>query len=177
LIISVCRYRAEGEEMTNEPDKAELSEEPHAAYGAIEQLLAQSTRTVALPPKTPERLSSPAAKLLRSSRLRLFGVPVMVFGIAALLAAYGISGIEPVEQPKLRPQPQTKAADDPATQKQRESRSVEVTSLEHPSPEQPVEPAEPFRSLVLDAAQSYLASGRLPVVTSGPLAKPRPATR
>ena len=163
--------------MTDQPDKTELSEEQHAAYGAIEQLLAQSKRTVALPPKAPERLSSPSAKPLRPSRLRLFGVPVMVFGIAALLAAHGINGIERVEQPKLRPQPQTKAADDPGTPKQQESRSVEATSLEHPSPEQPVEPPRPFESLVLDAAQSYLATGRLPVVTSGPLAKPRPATR
>jgi len=163
--------------MTDQPDSTERSEEQHAAYGAIAQALAQSTRSVALPPKAPERLSSPAAKLLRPSRLHLFGVPVMVFGIAALLAAYGINGIKPVEQPKLRPQPQTKAADDPATPKQQESRSAEVTSLEPPSPEQPVEPPEPFKSLVLDAAQSYLATGRLPVVTSGPLAKPSPATR
>jgi hypothetical protein len=107
----------------------------------------------------------------------LFGVPVMVFGITALLAAYGINGIEPVEQPKLRPQPQTEAADDPATPKQQETRSVEVTSLEHPSPEQPVEPPKSFKSLVMDAAQSYLAAGRLPVMTSGPLAKRSPTTR
>ena len=78
-------------------DRTERSEEQQ--YGAIAQALAQSTRTVALPPKAPERLSSPAAKLLRPSRLRLFGVPVMVFGIAALLAAYGINGIKPGEQP------------------------------------------------------------------------------
>jgi hypothetical protein len=160
--------------MTDQPDKTELSEEQYAAYGYIEQALAQSTHPIALPPKTPQHLSSPTAKLLRPSRLRLFGVPVMVFGITALFAAYGINGIE---QPKLRPQPQSKAADDPATPKQQESRSAEVTSLEHPSPEQPVEPPEPFKSLVLDAAQSYLVAGRLPVVTSGPLAKPRPATR
>ena len=157
--------------MTNQPDRREPSEDHLAPYGAIAKALAQSTRTVALPPEAPERLPPPAAELLRPSRLRLFGVPVMVFGFTALLAAYGINRIEPVEQLK-QPQPQTQAANDPATPKQLESRSVEVTSsLEHPSQEQLVKPDEPFKLLVFDAAQSYLATGSLPVEPM-PAAKP-----
>jgi hypothetical protein len=38
--------------------------------------------------------------------------------------------------------------------------------------EQPIELPEPFKSLVLDAAKSYLVTERSPLATSGPLAKP-----
>jgi hypothetical protein len=84
----------------------------------------------------------------------LGGQPLFVLGVVALLLAIGLSRIVPVDQSKLRPQ------DESPPPPKRPDRFV---------PEQPV---EPFKSLVLDAAQAYLATGRLPVVTSAPLAKP-----
>jgi len=42
----------------------------------------------------------------------------------------------------------------------------------------PEQSPEPFKSLVIDAAQAYLATGRVPKMTSGPpLTKPVPTTR
>lgn len=106
-----------------------------------------------------QALSPGAAGLLRPRRS--FVGPVIVFGIVALLVAIGFSRLGPVEQPK--PHPQNEA---PLPPKQQD-----------PLPEQPVVPTEPFKSLVLDAAQSYLATGRLPVATTtGPGARRGPPT-
>ena len=106
--------------------------------------------------------SRSASRLLRPRR-SLAG-PVLVpiaFGAVALLVAIGISKLGPDNLPKLSPQDET------APPPKRPDRFSE----------QPVEPLEPFKSLVLDAAQSYLAATRLPVVTSGPPARPNPTTR
>jgi hypothetical protein len=106
--------------------------------------------------------SRSASRLLRPRRS--LARPVLVpiaFGAVALLVAIGISKLGPDNLLKLSPQDET------APPPKRPDRFFE----------QPVEPPEPFKSLVLDAAQSYLAAGRLPVVTSGPLVKPSPATR
>jgi hypothetical protein len=98
----------------------------------------------------PDDYPSPtAAKLLRPGRRR-FVVPIIVFAGVPLLAAYGISRLE-----KSKPQPEIEA---PASPKQQE-RMVE-------QPAEPVPPTEPFKSLVLDAAQSYLAAGGRPVATT-----------
>jgi hypothetical protein len=95
----------------------------------------------------PDDYPSPtAAKLLRPSR-RAFVVPVIVFVGVALLASYGISRME-----KPKPQPEIEA---PASPKQQERMT-----------EQQAEPAPPFKSLVLDAAQSYLAGGGHPAATT-----------
>jgi hypothetical protein len=97
--------------------------------------------------------SSPtAAKLLRPSG-RSFAVPIIVFAGVAVLGAIGFNRLD-----QLRPQSQHEA---PVPPKRPDRFS-----------EQPVEPIEPFKSLVLDTAQSYLATGRLPVATPvGPGAK------
>jgi hypothetical protein len=86
---------------------------------------------------------------------RSFVVPVMVFGITALLAAIGISRLGPIEQPKPLPQNEAQA---PLPPKQQDD----------PLPDEPVKPIESFKSLVLDAAQSYFATGALPVATKPP---------
>jgi hypothetical protein len=101
--------------------------------------------------------SRKAAKLLRPRRS--YGRPLFVLGVFALLVAISQSGIVPVDQFKLQ------------------------TPNERPAPpkrpdrliaEQPV---EPFKSLVLDAAQSYLATGRQPIATVGSGTNPSPAKR
>jgi hypothetical protein len=54
-------------------------------------------------------------------------------------------------------------------------KGVTDEGIPHRFSEQPVELIEPLKSLVLDAAQSYLATGSLPVATlAGPSAKERP---
>jgi hypothetical protein len=104
--------------------------------------------------------SQAAARLLRPRRS--FVRPVITFGILALLVAIGVSRLGPLDQPK--PQPQTEVPVRTPPEKQHIDSSNELkSSLDDPSPEQPSKPAEPFKSLVLDAAQSYLATGSLPV--------------
>jgi hypothetical protein len=100
--------------------------------------------------------SRSAARLLQPRRS--YGLPLIVFGVVALLIAIGISRLGPVDQLNEAPVPP-----------KRPDRFL---------PEQPVEPTEPFKSLVLDAAQSFMAAGRLPVATTaGPSTKPSPTTR
>jgi len=112
-----------------------------------------------LPPRAPELLPLRASKLLRPSRVRLFVIPVMVFGFTALLVAIGIYRLKTVDQPETHPQTDTRVPTSP--KKQPENGSIELrTSSEDPSPEKSVTPAEPLKSFVLDAAQSYLAIGR-----------------
>jgi hypothetical protein len=104
--------------------------------------------------------SRSATRLLRPRRS--FARPVLAFVVfvaVALLVAIGISRLGPDNLAELSPQDETSP---PPKRPDR-------------FPEQPVEPAEPFKSLVLDAAQSYLATGRLPVATVGP--ELRPTTR
>jgi hypothetical protein len=86
---------------------------------------------------------------------RLFVVPVMVFGIAALLIAIGFSRLGPIVLSKLGPQIET-----PPPPKQPD-RMIEL-------PAEPTAPTAPFKSLILDAAQSYLATGTLPAATMPP---------
>jgi len=114
-----------------------------------------------LPPRASELLPPRAAKLLRPSRVRLFVVPVMVFGFTTLLVAIGIYRLKTVDQHEPRPQTDTPV---PTSPNQYENGSNELrTSSEDLSPEKSVIPAEPFKSFVLDAAQSYLAAGSLRV--------------
>jgi len=87
----------------------------------------------------------PAAekRLLRPRRSFVAPVLIMiVFGVVAALTAIGISMLDPNNLPKPGPQDETAPA---AKQPDRFS-------------EQPTEPPEPFKSLVLDATRSYLAS-------------------
>jgi hypothetical protein len=72
---------------------------------------------------------------------RSFVVPVMVFGIAALLIAIGFSNLGRNER---KPSLQEESSTPP---KQPDRSSVE-----------PVDPSEPYKSLVLDAARSYLSA-------------------
>ena len=106
--------------------------------------------------------SRSATALLR--RRPSFTVPVLVLLVVlvavALLVAIGINRLGPDNLPKLSPQNETEP---PPKQPDRLV------------PEQPVEPTEPFKSLVLDAAQSYLAFGSPPVATVGSKAKPNPS--
>jgi hypothetical protein len=88
--------------------------------------------------------SRSATGLLRPRRS--FARPVLVFVVfvaVALLVVIGISRLGPDNLPKLSPQDET------APPPKRPDRFSE----------QPVEPPEPFKSLVLDAARSYLATG------------------
>ena len=106
--------------------------------------------------------SRSATRILQPRRSYVAPVIIfIVFGVVAWLVAIGISRLGPDNLPKLSPQDET------APPPKRPDRFTE----------QPVEPPEPFKSLVLDAAQSYLVTGRLPLVTSGPLAKPSPTPR
>ena len=93
----------------------------------------------------------PAANRLLRPR-RSFVAPVVIFiaafGVAASLTAIGISRLDPIE---LRPSLQDEAS---APQKQPDRFS-----------EHPVEPTEPLKSLVLDAARSYMAT--MPIAKSG----------
>jgi hypothetical protein len=89
--------------------------------------------------------SKNAVRLLRPRRS--FAGPIIVFVGVGLVAAYGISRLD-----KPKPQPETEA---PAPPKQQERLT-----------EQQAEPPEPFKSLVLDAAQSYLATGGRPAATT-----------
>ena len=104
----------------------------------------------------PDEYALPPAanRLLRPRRSYVAPIIIfIVFGVVALLVAIGISRLGPIEQ---RPILQSEAPP-PPTQPERFS-------------EQPVEPIDPFKSLVLDTAQSYLATGSLPVATM-PIAK------
>jgi hypothetical protein len=97
-----------------------------------------------------QALSPRAAKLLRPRRW--FVAPVIifiVFGVLPLLVAIGFSRIGPIEQ--LRSLLQNEA---PPPPKRPDRFSYQL-----------VEPIEPFKSLVWDTAQSYLASESFPVAT------------
>jgi hypothetical protein len=107
----------------------------------------KSRRDVALPPNT--------AKPLRPHRIRLFALPVMVFLFSALLAAFGINRLEPIERPK--PHPQTAGAlGDPQPPKQQGESSIETTSSGEALPEQ-FKAARRIGFFVLDVAKTYLA--------------------
>jgi hypothetical protein len=127
---------------------------------------AAAQSAIPLSPRAPPELLPPrASKLLRPSRVRLFVIPVMVFGFTALLVAIGIARLKSVDQPEPRPQTDTPAPTSP--KKQPENGSNELrTSSEDPSPEKSVTHTEPFKSFVLDAAQSYLAAGSLRVLAA-----------
>ncbi len=81
----------------------------------------------------------------------------MIFGGIVLAAAIGFGILGSVDLPKLFSKMETQ---------------TEPKQPERLVPEQPVEHTDPFKSLVLDAAQSYLAFGRLPVAPGEPRAKP-----
>jgi hypothetical protein len=103
-----------------------------------------------LPPSENDEYALPPAakRLLRPRHSYVAPIIILiVFGVVVLLAAIGISRLGPIEQkaPLQNDAP-------PPTQPNRFS-------------EQPVEPIEPFKSLVFDTAQSYLATGSLPVAT------------
>jgi hypothetical protein len=85
----------------------------------------------------------PANRLLRPRRSFVAPVVTLIvaFGLAASLTAIGISRLGPIDQ--MRP---TLGSETPL--------SPQPDRLS----EQPVEPPEPFKSLVLDAARSYLGS-------------------
>ena len=136
-----------------------FSDSQAAAY-TIANAAAQSA--IPLSPRAPPELLPPrASKLLRPSRVRLFVIPVMVFGFTALLVAIGIYRLKTVDQHESRLQTDAPV---PTSPNQYENGSNEPrTSSEEPSPEKSVIPAEPFKSFVLDAAQSYLAAGSLRV--------------
>jgi hypothetical protein len=105
-------------------------------------------------------LPTSTATLLRPAHHRPVVVPIMVFGFTALLAAIGISRLEPpVERPK--PQPQIDVADTPQPKERNEPTVIDTPTAEPPAANTPT--AEPVRSLVLDTAQSYFATGTLPV--------------
>ena len=96
----------------------------------------------------------PAANRLLRPR-RSYAAPVkmfIAFGSVALLVTIGISRLSPIE--KLRPSVQDEASSPPKR----------LDSLS----EQSVEPVEPFKSLVWDSAQSYLATGTLPMAAMPP---------
>jgi hypothetical protein len=90
-----------------------------------------------------------AATLLQPPR-RVFAGPIIVFAGVALLAAFAIGRLD-----KPKPQPEIEA---PAPPKQQERMTEQQT--------EPTQPAEPFKSLVLDAAQSYLTTGGRPAMTT-----------
>jgi hypothetical protein len=99
-----------------------------------------------------------AANLLRPRRSFVRPLLVFVSLIAvALMVVIGIGRLRQVEQPK------------PPAQNESPPQPQQPDVL----PEQASEPAaEPFKSFVLDAAQLYLATGRLSVVTTmGPDAR------
>jgi hypothetical protein len=86
--------------------------------------------------------SRSAARLLRPRRS--YGRPLFALWVVALLVAIAFSRIGSVDQLNLYPQIET------SPPPKRPDRFI---------PEQPV---EPFKSLVLDAAQAYLLTGRPP---------------
>ena len=90
------------------------------------------------------------ATLLRPPRRGAIVMPAIVFGFTASLVAIGISRIEPpVERPN--PQPQTDTANTPQPKERNEPTVIDIPT------------ADPLRSLVLDTAQSYLATGTCPL--------------
>ena len=110
-----------------------------------------------LPLSDTRVLSRKTARLLRPRRS--YGRPLIVLGVVALLVVISQSGIVPVDQFKLQTQNES-----PAPPKR-------------PDRLTPEQPDEPFKSLVLDAAQSYLVTGTLPIATVGSGTKPSPAKR
>jgi len=98
-----------------------------------------------------EQALSPSAAMLLRPRRSIIG-PLLAIGTVTLLAAIGFSALDPVEQPW--PDPQNEAPQPP---KQPDRLSQQLA-----------EPAEPFKSFVMDAAQSYLTAGRLPVAGATP---------
>ena len=97
-----------------------------------------------------------AAKLLRLRRS--YDRPLFALGVVAFLVAISQSGIVPGDQFKLK------------------------TQNEKPAPPKlpefiPEQPAEPFKSLVLDAAQSYFVPGQMPIATVGSGTEPSPSKR
>jgi hypothetical protein len=100
--------------------------------------------------------SRSAVRLLQPRRS--YGRPLFVLAVVALLVVIALSRNGSIGQLNILSQIET-----PPPSK-RQDRMVPEQSL------------EPFKSLLLDAAQAYLVTGRLPVVTSGPLTRPVPTT-
>jgi hypothetical protein len=93
----------------------------------------------------------PSKSTVRLLQLRrsLVG-PIIVFVGVALLAAFAVTRLD-----KTKPQPEIEV---PAPPKQPDGMTEQQA---------PTEPTDPFKSLVLDVAQLYLATGRLPAATTG----------
>jgi hypothetical protein len=150
-----------------ESQMTESPEPQRAAFTVATAIARSKQQTIVLPPSMAERAGQPLTlqddpgtdrRFLRAGpRLRLFVLPLLVFGVTALLAAIGINKLKSVEQPKPPVQIEAQA---PPPPKQNSPRPEE--------PVKPVERAEPFRSLALDAAQSYLATGSRPRLTMAP---------
>jgi hypothetical protein len=145
----------------------ESYESQRAALTVATAIARSRQPTIVLPPSMAEQVGGPLTlqddagtdqSLLRAPpRLRSLAVPILVFGVTALLVAIGINKLKSVEQPKPPAQIEAQA---PPPSKQ-----------DGPRPEEPVRPierAEPFRSLALDAAQSYLFTGSAPRPTMSP---------
>ena len=96
-----------------------------------------------------QTLSPSAAHFVRPRRWFIRSAIVFfVCGVVALLVAIGITNLGPANPPKS---PQ----DEPNPPPKRPDRFSE----------QPIEAPEPFKSLVLDSAQSYLATQKRDVAT------------
>jgi hypothetical protein len=103
------------------------------------------------PPPEDQALSRSTARLLRPRRS--YGWLLFVLGVVTLLVAIGVSRIIPVDQLELQTEDESPAPP------------------ERPDRFTPEQPVEPFKSLVLDAAQSYLVTGPIAAVKSGTKAK------
>jgi hypothetical protein len=145
----------------------ESYESQRAALTVATAIARSKQPTVALPLRIAEGVGGPLTlqkddsgidqRFSRAApRLRSFVVPILVFGFTSMLAAIGINKLKP-EQPKPPVQIETRA---PPSPKQNGPRPEE--------PVGPVERAEPFSSLALDAAQSCLATGSAPRLTMAP---------
>jgi hypothetical protein len=145
----------------------ESPESQRAAFTVATAIARSKQQTIVLPPSMTEQAGQPLrlqddpgtdhCYSQSSLRLRSVVVPLLVFGLTTLLAAIGINRLKSAEQPKPPVQIEAQALPPP---KQHSPRPEE--------PVKPVERAEPFKSLALDAAQSYLATGNPPRLTMAP---------
>jgi hypothetical protein len=166
-ILSAIRRLVELGLAQVESQMTESSESQRAAFTVAAAIARSKQPTIVLPPSMAEQVGRPLTlqddpgtdhRFLRAApRLRSFVVPILVFGFTALLAAIGISKLKSVEQPKPPRQIEAQA---PPPPKQNSPRPEE--------PAKPVERVEPFRSLALDAAQSYIATGSPSRLTMAP---------
>ena len=144
----------------------ESYESQRAALTVATAIARSRQPTIVLPPSIAEQVAGPLTlqddaetdqRYLRGPpRLHSLAVPILVFGVTALLVAIGINKLKSVEQPP------------PA---QIEAQAPPPSKQDSPRPEAPVRPierTEPFRSLALDAAQSYLLTGSAPGLRMAP---------